>query len=86
MSDNDKVVALVTRKVEVNQEAIELLEKWLEYARNGEIIGVVLAGEVNNGGVRTEYTETENLPIMIGTLAILQSRMLYHSHTASDNE
>jgi len=84
MSDDSKIVSLTTRRTIVNQEAIEVLERWLEAARNGEIIGVVIAGEMSDGGVRTEYTQTDNWPVMIGSLTILQSRMLHKSNTASD--
>ena len=72
-----KVEKLKTRAVLDQEDVVGCLETWLEYAKNGEIVSVAVAGVLaNNEGVKTGYSQCNDAAQQIGALALLQSRLM----------
>ena len=50
---------------EPNQEVVSILERWLECAKKGEIIGIALAGAKPDGGQVTEFNSGVNCSLRL---------------------
>lgn len=83
MTDN-KVVALATKRVvaggeppDINQDAIDLLEKMLHRARTGEITSVAIAATTSDGSTITSNSSTPCLSLLLGGVSVLLHRCLH---------
>lgn len=72
----DKIVALATRKVEINQDVVNLLKDMLARAERGEFKGVAVVGIEQDGSSVTTSSQSECFQQLIGGLSILQFRMM----------
>jgi hypothetical protein len=76
---NDNVVSVFGGPIgepEPNDACIECLEKWLEMARSGKIVGVVIAGISNDN--LSEYALTGRIGgfAIIGAIQMLQQHLI----------
>ncbi len=73
------VVQFKTKEEEQREEVIRLLEKRLEDARNGEVVGVGIALVYANGSIDSSF-RTNSCPMLLGALA----RLMAHVNTDMD--
>ncbi|MDY6979211.1 MAG: hypothetical protein SV201_04980 [Pseudomonadota bacterium] len=73
---NGQVVNLVKR--EADRETVLALEKLLQMAKDGELIGIGIVGLTSDGGIAEQLTSgmKEQVFAAIGTLQYLQQRLL----------
>lgn len=67
---------IATPKMAAKQEAIDLLERWLNLAREGQITGLAIARTNADGSHSTTWTASVDAVALIGSVAVLQHRML----------
>jgi hypothetical protein len=60
----------------VREDLVEKLERILERARSGEIIGISMVSTARTGNVVTSWTESGDLFRDIGALELLKHEML----------
>lgn len=70
------IVELKTRTQSSSEEAISLLEYYLELAKEGEIISVAIAGVGNDGASWTNWSQVEHTQTMIGAIEILKHKLI----------
>lgn len=71
-----KLLAVETQKTRSIDNVVECLERALERAKEGEIVGVALAMTTYKDEVSTSYSACLNKPLLIGAAALLEARML----------
>lgn len=73
---NDKVVSLVKR--EADRETVLILEKLLQMAKDGELIGIGVVGLTSDGNVEEQYTSglADQAFTAVGALRFLEQRLL----------
>lgn len=69
-------IQLVTRPNLLNQEVIEVLEHWLEMAKNGEILSVAIAAIREDLASHTQWSSCDNMQLLIGAAAILEYKLI----------
>ena len=74
MSDN--VVSLVDRRSEVDPELLRSAEGLLDLVRSGRTDGLVWAAALRDGHAGQTSSAGKTGPTLLGTLAILQAKML----------
>lgn len=57
-----------------NQQTVDVLEDILAQARNGDVRFVALAIVTGNGGIRTEWTATDDAPRMLSAIMRLRTQ------------
>lgn len=70
-----EIVELKARPALVTASVIERLEEVLLEAREGKITGVAIATVQNDGSVGASWSETDNFPTLLGSIARLQHRI-----------
>ena len=62
---------------EASTDCVDMLEKWLEMAKAGKVVSVVIAGVENDGVPIHGLSEwQENPALMIGSLEFLKANLL----------
>lgn len=69
------IVELKTRPAEVNESVIARLEEALTEAREGKIACVALAFMNQDGSIGSSWSETDNFPVLLGSIARLMHRI-----------
>lgn len=59
---------------EPDKDVVELLERWLDRARRGEIVAVAVAGVAPNRDITTEWHGGAGANSMLAAMAYLQFR------------
>lgn len=67
---------IMDEATEINQQAVEDLERALEMAKSGELIEVIVVGVLQDGGNYSSCTSTRDVPRQIGLLEIVKQRRL----------
>jgi hypothetical protein len=70
------IVELKTRPVIINEKTIELLEQWLEMAKEGFIQNVALAGVTDDFASLTQWSESDNVQTLLGAINILNYKLM----------
>lgn len=70
------VVPLKTERAASNEAAVEMLEKALAEAKDGEIIAVGIAVVRPGGHVNCGHTSFDCAGMLLGATALLQSRLI----------
>ena len=65
-----------TGSPEPNEHAIKALEEWLEMARSGELIGVVMIGAAYDDTTRSTMAGVVGSYRMVGTVEITKAELI----------
>lgn len=76
LSSMSNIVELKTRPVIINEKTIELLEQWLEMAKEGFIQNVALAGVTDDFASLTQWSESDNVQTLLGAINILNYKLM----------
>jgi hypothetical protein len=60
----------------VQEDTVEMLEDWLQRAREGQFDGVAICGVLKSGEVETNVAQHNQHPALIGAVTVLQTRLL----------
>lgn len=69
------VVELKPRPKQVVASVVETLEGMLERARAGDITGLAAATVNYDGSISSTWSETDNFPALLGSVARLEYRL-----------
>jgi hypothetical protein len=75
-----KPLKLVTHRDELAVEVVEILERWLQKAKNGQLTSVAIVGLEPDGSACHERSGTAQHIALIGAVA----RLLHRMHEAAD--
>ena len=68
---------LEPRPARIQGEVVEILEEALEQARRGELSCVAIAAVLADGmTARTVFSRTEYKPALLGSIALMQARVI----------
>jgi len=70
------LVPLQTRGNRINEQTVDILRRFLELAESGDIQSVAIAAIQPDGASRTESSSTDHFQALIGSVAVLQHRMI----------
>lgn len=68
--------AIVTKKAEVHEDVVKMLENALELARKGELTGIAIAGEYRDGCSYSCSSKSLNKLVLIASMEIIKFRMI----------
>jgi len=64
--------------VERQKEIVEMLEAWLDRAKNGELAIVAVAAALPDGSISSSYSKGDHYWHLLGAVADLQHRLVAH--------
>jgi len=67
------VMLFPTQRIVSQESAVELLERYLERARNGELVAVGIAAVRDDGRAQYAHSEPENALSLIGAIKLLET-------------
>ena len=70
------IKALPTFKAAVDEDVVRVLEHALEKAKAGEIGGVAVAWVYHNGDAGNNYSKSDDMIRLLGSISILEYRIL----------
>jgi hypothetical protein len=74
-----KMLKLVTRPEKISAEAVDMLEHYLQRAKNGEITAVAIVAIEPNGSATHQATSSDHWVALLGAVTRLLHRMQLHA-------
>ncbi len=71
-----EVISFKPRAQIVNESVVDVLERWLEDAKEGKLTGLAVAGVDTDGMIRYALPPTDETALLLAVVACIQQRLI----------